>query len=94
VPGDEHSTGELVGARLLLGMLGMLGERGHGVGFGHPVQDEIHRARRLLGDQKLDAPVGVPADGLETDVVHRSAQRSLIVGLGEAQANRLALPSR
>jgi hypothetical protein len=41
VPGDEHGTGELVGARLLLGVLG---ERGHGVGFGHPVQDQIHRA--------------------------------------------------
>jgi hypothetical protein len=91
VPGDEHGASELVGARSLLGMLG---ERCQGVRFGHPVQDEIHRARRLRGDQKLDPLVGVPADGLETNVVHRSAQRSSIIRLGEAQANRLALPSR
>ena len=91
VLGDQHRAGELIFARELVGA-GR--DRLQRVRFGHPVEDEVQGACRLLGVRKLDSGVRVRADRLETDVVHAGAQRTSIVGSGETQAHGLARPAR
>ena len=91
VLGDQHRAGELVLARELVAA-GR--ERLQRVRFGHPVQDEVQGACRLLGVRKLDPGVGVRADRLEADVVHAGAQWTSVVGSGETHADRLARPAR
>src|SRR4029453_17292982 len=75
-PAHKHGPGELVSPGALLGMVG---ERLHRVGLGHPVQGQVGGARRRVGGQQRNPAAWVPADWLETDVVHPAATRPLIL---------------
>jgi hypothetical protein len=90
VAGDQHGPGELISP----GPLRRMGcERRQRLRLGHPMQHQIHRARRPRGGQQLHSVVGA-SGAPEPDVVHPDSQRALVVGGGQAQPNRLARPGR
>jgi hypothetical protein len=87
----QHRAAEPV-RRGLLANEGL--ERRQGLRLGQPVEDEIEGTRRFRGIEELDPGISARPDGLEADVVHAGAQRSLVVALRETETHRLARPRR
>ena len=85
IAGDQHGTGELVGRRRARRRAPTVppAPRFRSGGAG---QDRWRRASGVAGSS-MPAP---GADRLEADVVDTGAHRTGVVGLGEAQADRLA----